>query len=68
MTHKTNDDTTKKQPLHSTTFATSQDAQSSYDAEFDFLYSAVPYGEYPEATAAGMRNETKAAATTNQLK
>ncbi|KYZ77873.1 hypothetical protein AXX12_17595 [Anaerosporomusa subterranea] len=66
MTQKTNNDTSKKQSLHVTSFD-GPDIQSSYDAEFDFLYSPVPVGEYPEATAADMHNKTTAAAK-NQLK
>jgi hypothetical protein len=62
MTHNATDNTAKEKSLQPTTFTTNSDVQSSYDAEFDFLYSAVPFGEYPEATAADMRNETTAAA------
>ena len=31
------------------------------DAGFDFLYNAVPFGEYPEATIDAIHNQTTAA-------
>lgn len=33
------------------------DVQYSYDAD-DFLYNSVPFGEYPEVTAAAIRSQS----------
>lgn len=32
------------------------DVQYSYDAD-DFLYNSIPFGEYPEVTAAAIRSQ-----------
>ncbi|MDU4959582.1 MAG: hypothetical protein E6X17_02820 [Sporomusaceae bacterium] len=33
------------------------------DTGFDFLYNAVPFGEYPEADTEAIRNKTAAASS-----
>jgi hypothetical protein len=55
MAQSTNNDADKKNDL--TSAATGSDVQNTYDA-FEFLYNAVPYGEYPEATGEALHNKS----------
>ena len=52
MAHSTNIDDNK----HDTTSPDTYD-QSTYDAD-EFLYSAVPFGEYPEVTTEAINSKT----------
>lgn len=66
MANKTSESLNYKQTVHSVALGTNAGEESTYDAD-NFLYGAVPFGEYPEVTAASIK-DTTATSAKNQPK
>ena len=67
MANETNEPVSHKLTLNSAAFGTSSDAQSAFEAD-DFLYNAVPFGEYPEVTAAAINKKGHRRGNPSQVK